>query len=193
MTDTSPQGARESLTWLVRAIGYLIYGYVIVVEIILAVGFVLKLFGANPSAGFVEWWYRGLDRVMAPFRGIFTPLDLGTTGNEVEAVLDTSILFAMVIYAVVMLFVRGAIDWMSHRLELQRHDREMALRQRELDEAERRRAIAEAARRRADAERAAQVGGAAGAAAVTQAGSIPPAPGVVPPGTPPPAPPPPPS
>lgn len=140
MTDTHPHGARENVTWLARAIGYLIYAYVVVVEVILVVGFVLKLFGANPSAGFVEWWYRGLDRVMAPFRGIFTPLDLGTTGNDVEAVLDTSILFAMVIYAVVMLFVRGAIDWMTHRLALQRHEREMALRQRELDEAERRRA-----------------------------------------------------
>lgn len=184
MTDTGPQGARENITWLVRAIGYLIYAYLVIVEVILLVGFILKLFGANPSAGFVEWWYRGLDRVMAPFRGIFTPIELGTTGNDVGAVLDTSILFAMVIYAVLMVFLRGGIDWMSHRLELQRRDREMELRQRELEEAERRRAIAEAERRRAAAEMAAQVGGAAGAAAAGQTGSVPPAPAT--PGTPPP-------
>ena len=185
MTDTSPQGPRESITWLARAIGYLIYAYVIIVEIILLVGFILKLFGANPSAGFVEWWYRGLDRVMAPFRGIFTPVELGTTGNDVEAVLDTSILFAMVIYAVIMLFVRGAIDWMTHRLELQRHDREIALRQRELEEAEQQRALAEAERRRADALMAAQAGAVAATSTVPST-PVPPTPDVMPASPPPP-------
>ena len=37
---------------------------------------------------------------MERFRGIFTPIELGLTGNDVEAVLDTSVLFAMLVYGI---------------------------------------------------------------------------------------------
>jgi hypothetical protein len=63
----------------------------VVVQIILIIGFFLLLFGANPSAGFTQWAYRNLDRVMEPFRGIFTPIQLGTTSGNVEAVFDCSV------------------------------------------------------------------------------------------------------
>ena len=82
---------RKAVVWIVRAISYLVYFYLIVVEIILFLGFFLLLFGANPSAGFTEWVYRNLDRVMAPFRGIFTPIELGTTSSDVPAVFETSV------------------------------------------------------------------------------------------------------
>lgn len=99
-----------------RALVWLVYAYVVVCEVILALGFVLRLFGANPSVGFVQWAYRSLDRVMAPFRGIFTPIELGPTANEVPAVLDSSILFAMVVYGILMLAIRHLIDWLTRRL-----------------------------------------------------------------------------
>ena len=38
-----------------RFIGYLVYIYILLVEIILFLGFFLLLFGANSSSGFVEW------------------------------------------------------------------------------------------------------------------------------------------
>ena len=70
---------RKGFVLATRVVSYLIYFYVVVVEIILIIGFFLLLFGANPSAGFTQWAYRNLDRVMEPFRGIFTPIQLGTT------------------------------------------------------------------------------------------------------------------
>ena len=92
-TDTNT-GKRVTAA-AIRVVGYLIYAYLVFVEIILFLGFFLLLFGANSSAGFVEWVYRSLDRAMRPFRGIFESIELGTTGNEVPAVFDTSIIFAM--------------------------------------------------------------------------------------------------
>ncbi len=102
--------------WVARVISYLIYFYVIVVEIILVIGFFLLLFGANPSAGFTEWAYRNLDRVMEPFRGIFTPIQLGTTSGNVNAVFDTSVLFAMIIYGIVAMVLSALTRWLSQRL-----------------------------------------------------------------------------
>ena len=109
---------RRVTVWAVRILGYLIYAYIIVVEIFLLLGFILKLFGANPSSGFVDWVYHALDRVMAPFRGIFAPIELGTAGNDVLAVFDTSILFAMIVYGFLLLGFRLLLDWLEHRLAI---------------------------------------------------------------------------
>ena len=115
-TDSKALNERKAILWVVRAISYLVYFYLIVVEIILFIGFFLLLFGANPSAGFTEWAYRNLDRVMDPFRGIFSPVELGTTGNDVPATFDTSVLFAMIIYGIIALLFSALIGWLSSRL-----------------------------------------------------------------------------
>ncbi len=99
-----------------RVVTYLIYVYVLFVEIILIIGFFLLLFGANPSAGFTQWAYRNLERVMEPFRGIFTPIQLGTTSGDVKAVFDTSVLFAMIIYLIIGMLLSALISWLSQRL-----------------------------------------------------------------------------
>jgi hypothetical protein len=113
----SPHRHRRAVLWGARALGYVVYAYVVLTEIILGLGFVLLLFGANPDPPFVEWAYRSLDRAMEPFRGIFTPIELGQTGNEVEAVLDTSVLFAMLIYGIIAWLVQAGIGWLSGRLD----------------------------------------------------------------------------
>jgi hypothetical protein len=100
-----------------------------VVEIILLLGFVLLLFGANPSAGFTEWVYRNLDRVMAPFRGIFTPIELGVTGGDIPSIFETSVLFAMIVYGIVALCFSAIIGWLTGRLH-QIDDAESELRRR---------------------------------------------------------------
>src|SRR6476619_5324099 len=107
---------RRVIVLVARAITYLVYFYLIAVEIILVLGFFLLLFGANPSAGFTQWAYRNLDRVMEPFRGIFTPIQLGTTSGNVEAVLDTSVLFAMIVYLIIGMLLSGLTRWLSQRL-----------------------------------------------------------------------------
>jgi uncharacterized protein YggT (Ycf19 family) len=112
------QPTRRALLWGARALGYLVYAYVVVTEIILGLGFILLLFGANPNPSFVDWVYRSMGRAMEPFRGIFPPIDLGSAANnEVSSVFDTSVLFAMIIYAIVAFAVHAFIEWLTHRIQ----------------------------------------------------------------------------
>jgi uncharacterized protein YggT (Ycf19 family) len=94
-----------------RALVYLVYFFVTVALVVLVFGFFLLLFGANPDAAFAEWVYRALDRVMAPFRGLFESIPLD--GNSV---LDVSVLFAMIVYGIAALALRALIDWLTFRL-----------------------------------------------------------------------------
>ena len=80
-------------------------------------GFFLQLFGANPDAPFAEWLYRGLRRVMAPFRGLFEPVAL-----DGRSVLDVSILFAMLVYAIVGLALHAFIEWLTGLIVAMRVD-----------------------------------------------------------------------
>jgi len=173
--DSAGLGERKVVLMIARVISYLVYAYLIVVEIILLMGFLLLLFGANPSAGFTEWVYRNLDRVMSPFRGIFTPIELGVTGNDVPAVFETSVVFAMIVYGIVALLFSALIGWLTGRLH-QVEDAETEL-ERRADYQARLDAVA-AQQAAVAADRAA--GGPAGAAGATSA----PPPGAVPPSPP---------
>jgi hypothetical protein len=176
-TESKALGERKAIVWALRAVSYLVYFYLIVVEIILLIGFFLLLFGANPTAEFTQWAYRNLERVMEPFRGIFSPIELGTTGNDVAAIFDTSVLFAMIIYGIVALGFSVLIGWLSGRLD-QIHVAEHELaRQAEIEQRQ-----AEIEQRQADArllaaqQAAAQVAQAEAQAQATQGsvGSVPP-------------------
>lgn len=69
------------------------------IEAILLLRFILKLFGANPTSGFVDFIYDFSSIFVAPFRGIFsTPT---AEGDIVESVFETSTLIAMIVYALV--------------------------------------------------------------------------------------------
>jgi hypothetical protein len=94
-----------------RLLTYLVYAFVVLALTILGFGFFLLLFGANPEAAFAEWIYRGLVRVMAPFRGLFEPIPLN--GNSV---LDPTVLFAMIVYGLAGLVLSSLIDWLTQRL-----------------------------------------------------------------------------
>ena len=131
--ETKALSERKVVVAGVRILTYVVYAYLIVVEIILVIGFFLLLFGANPTAGFTQWAYRNLDRVMAPFRGIFSPVELGTTSGNVEAVFDTSVIFAMIIYGIIALLLRVLIDWLTERLHEFRDAESEIARQAEVD------------------------------------------------------------
>jgi uncharacterized protein YggT (Ycf19 family) len=90
---------------------WFVYAWLIVNLVLLLLAFTLRLLGANPSAAFADWVYRSVDRTMAPFRGMFEPLAL----ND-RSVLDTSLLFAVIIYALAALFLRFAIEWLTKRV-----------------------------------------------------------------------------
>ena len=108
---------------VVRVLGYLTYAYLIVVEVVLGLAFMLRLLGANPTSEFVRWIYRSSDRAMNPFRGIFEPIQLGTSRQAVPAVFDTSFLFAMLIYGIVAIVIHMGLTWLGgqmHRLDANR-------------------------------------------------------------------------
>lgn len=106
-----------------RVIGYMIYAYLVVVEVVLGLAFALQLLGANPTSEFVRWVYRSSDRAMTPFRGIFEPIQLGTSRQAVPAVFDTSFLFAMVIYGIVCISVHMGVTWLGDRVHRMDRDR----------------------------------------------------------------------
>jgi uncharacterized protein YggT (Ycf19 family) len=113
---------KETVGTAAKVLLWLVYAWVIVNLVLLFLAFVLQLLGANPDAGFAEWVYRSVRRSMAPFRGLFEPIEL--SGNSV---LDTSLLFAMIVYGFVALFLKAAIDWLTGRVE--RRHRQLATRQ----------------------------------------------------------------
>ncbi|HEX2309785.1 MAG TPA: hypothetical protein VHH91_03630 [Vicinamibacterales bacterium] len=108
---TSTSSEPVAVARLARALTYLVYGFVLVALVLLLLGFFLLLFGANPDAPFAEWVYRGLARVMAPFRGLFEPVPM-----DGRSVLDVSILFAMIVYGLAALALQTLIDWLTDRI-----------------------------------------------------------------------------
>jgi uncharacterized protein YggT (Ycf19 family) len=109
--DTSTSTAPVAVARLARALTYLVYAFVLVALVMLLFGFFLLLFGANPDAPFAEWVYRGLTRVIAPFRGLFEPVPL-----DGRSVLDVSILFAMIVYGLAALLLHAVIEWLTDRI-----------------------------------------------------------------------------
>ena len=89
-----------------KALLWVVYVWVFLNLVLLFLAFVLRLLGANPEADFTQWVYRSVSRSMAPFRGMFEPIPL----ND-QSVLDTSLLFAMIVYGLAALFLRAGIDW----------------------------------------------------------------------------------
>lgn len=79
-----------------------------IVEGFLGLRFLLKLFGANPSSGFVQWIYDMSEALLQPFRGIFP-----TSVLENRYVLEFSTLFAMLMYAIIALLLYWVINWAS--------------------------------------------------------------------------------
>jgi len=100
----------RTVAWGVgRAIVWLVYAFALVAIVIATIAFFLELFGANPSSGFTQWIYRSASRVTAPFRGIFPSHAKG------DSVLDVSLLFAIIMYALFALLVHALIDFIERR------------------------------------------------------------------------------
>lgn len=87
----------------------LLYGLLGLVELFLALRFILKLFGANASVGFVQWVYEMSGVLLEPFRGIFP-----TTVFKSSFVFEFSTLFAIIIYAVIALVVVSILDFLTN-------------------------------------------------------------------------------
>jgi YggT family protein len=105
-----PKKSGRTFAWGVgRAIVWFVYAFALVAIVIASLAFVLQLFGADPNNGFAQWVYRSASRVTAPFRGIFPS---HVNGNSV---LDVSLLFAIIMYALFALLVSAVIDYIDRR------------------------------------------------------------------------------
>ncbi len=69
------------------------------IEILIGFRFVLKIFGANPANGFVEFIYNATGLLTVPFDTIFGVTR--ATAGETHSVFEPSILVAAVIYALI--------------------------------------------------------------------------------------------
>jgi len=105
-----PRSARTIALSVGRAVVWLVYAFAIVAIVIAAIAFFLKLFGANPNAGFAQWIYRSAARVTAPFRGLFPSQPITD-----DAFLDVSLLFAILMYAIFALLVAEAVNWLERK------------------------------------------------------------------------------
>lgn len=68
-----------------------------VIEVLLAFRFVLKLLGANPNSGFVDFIYSITGILTAPFDSIFGVAT--AKSGDIHSVFEPSILVAMAVYA----------------------------------------------------------------------------------------------
>jgi len=91
-TTNTTAGSKTTATNII----WYIVGFI---GILLAFRFVLKLLGANPNSGFVDFIYAVSGVLTAPFDNIFGVT--GTTAGEVSSVFEPSILVAGVVYMLI--------------------------------------------------------------------------------------------
>jgi cation transport ATPase len=96
----------------VRRIIYYVLG---VLEVLFAFRFIFKVLGANPQSPFVDFLYSLTNLFIAPFAGIFRTAK--TTGIETQAVLEPSLIIAMIVYAAIAWGIVKLIEISTNRKE----------------------------------------------------------------------------
>lgn len=82
--------------------------FVGVAELFLGLRVLLRLFGANPQAAFVQWVYDSSGMLLDPFRGIFPAKTLAA-----NSVVDFSALFAMLVYGLIGVLLITLMVWLT--------------------------------------------------------------------------------
>jgi hypothetical protein len=70
-----------------------------IIEVLLAVRFLLKLLGANSASGFVNFVYSVTDVLTAPFDNIFNVSE--SVAGRTQSVFEPSIIVAAIVYAAI--------------------------------------------------------------------------------------------
>lgn len=78
------------------------------IEFFLGIRFLLRLFGANPAAPFVEWTYAMTTPLLAPFDNVFP------TARIEGFVFDFTTLFALFVYVFMGYLVLQLIAYINH-------------------------------------------------------------------------------
>ncbi len=101
---------------------YLVFG---IIDALLVIRLVLKLLGANAHAGFASFTYALTDFFLAPFRGLLPTIVSG------QAVLELSLLFAILIYSLIAIgLVRLLAITLSRSVMVSQHSRSEGLKPR---------------------------------------------------------------
>jgi len=90
---------------------YLTYLVTSLVEVMIALRVVLKLFGARTAAPFVMWVYETTAPLLKPFAGMFPSPVL-----EGGFIIEFSALFALIVYGLVAYLIESAV-WSLGRWE----------------------------------------------------------------------------
>lgn len=91
---------------IVKYIANFILGFV---GLLLGLRLILKLFGANPAAPFVDWVYRTSSPLIEPFRGMFPhPILDGVF------VIEFSTLFALLVFAFISYLIGELLDFLTY-------------------------------------------------------------------------------
>lgn len=77
----------------------IVYYVLGVLEVLLAFRLIFKLLGANPTSPFVSFIYTLTQIFIYPFTGIFPTA--ATKGLETQAILESTTIIAMIVYAVI--------------------------------------------------------------------------------------------
>ena len=91
-TIADPYAGRRESAYKVQQGIYILFGFI---EVLLAIRFILRLFGANAQAGVAQLIYGVTGPLVAPFQGLF-----GTVQVE-GSVFESQSLVALVVYALV--------------------------------------------------------------------------------------------
>jgi uncharacterized protein YggT (Ycf19 family) len=91
-TIADPYARRRENAYKMRQGIYILFGFI---EGLLAIRFILRLFGANPEAGFAQLIYGVTRPLVAPFQGLFGNL------QAEGSVFESHSLVALIVYALV--------------------------------------------------------------------------------------------
>jgi uncharacterized protein YggT (Ycf19 family) len=114
----------DTQLWILRlakVVVVFVYAVVTLNLVLLALGFVLRLFGASTSAAFTEWVYRTVARIMEPFRGMFPSQEVGD-----RSIVDFSLLFAMIVYALLAMALHALVSWLAAKVVQVTRDQQRA-------------------------------------------------------------------
>lgn len=102
-----------------RILSYCVYAYAMIASVVLALGFFLLLFSANPTTPFVQFIYKASIEFLQPFRGIFPTHQVTETGY-----FSASALFAIIMYLIMATALHSLIVYITTKMVT--HENELA-------------------------------------------------------------------
>jgi uncharacterized protein YggT (Ycf19 family) len=96
---------------LAKLLVWFVHALLVLAVVILGIAFFLQLFNASTTAAFTQWIYRSANVIMAPFRGIFPPVEADN-----GSVLNFALLFAMLMYGLLAVVVDSLLVWLDTKI-----------------------------------------------------------------------------